>query len=393
MLHQLASHNDDIKRLLEKGYAVAFDSDHLVVRDIPYLDELGELRIGAIVSNFVSVDGDRIAQQDHQILFAGSVPYGLDGAPIPRLGGGPATLPLSEACNDVIVERSFSNKPVPEGRFADFFAKIENYVTIISGPAMSRYNANPLTYRSVETTPDSVFHFHDTMTSRARITDLSELLRHDVIAIIGLGGTGAYLLDFLVRTPVKEIRAFDLDHFHVHNAYRSPGRVRKGEFNKTKTRVYDLRYRSFRKGLIFRNRNIDANSIDEMEGVTFAFVCVDNGHARSEIFDLLIAKGIPFIDVGMGLNRKGGPVDGLIRATYYSPDEAATRREMGFAPMADNPDDIYKTNIQIGELNALNAALAVVKFKQLRGFYTADTSAFQMLFELGTTKIQNYPTE
>lgn len=393
MFHRLVNHNDDIRSLLEKGYAIAFDSNHLIVRDIPYLDDTGGLRVGAIVTNYVSLDGNRIAQQDHQILFAGSVPYGLDGRPIPNLGGGAASLVLSDACKDVIVERSFSNKPVPEGKFADFFEKIESYVTIISGPAMSRHNANPLTFRSVQIVPNSVFNFHDTMTSRARITDLSELLTEDVLAIIGLGGTGAYLLDFLVRTPAKEIRAFDLDLFHVHNAYRSPGRVNKGEFNKKKTHVYRHRYKNFRTGLSFKNKYIDAQSVDEMEGVTFAFVCVDKGSSRSEIFDLLIAKEIPFIDVGMGLHRKGGPIDGLVRTTYYSPAEAAERRDMGLAPTADDPDDIYKTNIQIGELNALNAALAVIKFKQLRGFYAHDVPAYHLLFEIGATKIQHYPAE
>lgn len=37
--------------------------------------------------------------------------------------------------------------------------------------------------------------------------------------------------------------------------------------------------------------------------------------------------------------------------------------------LREDPDGLYRTNIQIAELNALNACLAVVKFKQLRGFY------------------------
>lgn len=393
MFHRLVNLNDDIRRLLEKGYAIAFDSNHLIVRDIPYLDDTGGLRFGAIASNFVSLDGDRIAQQDHQILFAGSVPYGLDGKPIPNLGGGSVSLVLSDACKDVTIERSFSNKPVVEGKFADFFEKIESYVTIICGPAMSRHDASPLTFRSVQTVPDSVFFFHDTMTSRARITDLSDQLTEDVVAIIGLGGTGAYLLDFLVRTPVKEIRAFDLDLFHVHNGYRSPGRVNKAEFNKKKTHVYRNRFKNFRTGLSFKSIYIDAQSVTELEGVTFAFVCVDKGSSRSEIFDLLIAKGIPFIDVGMGLNRKAGPIDGLVRTTYYPSEKGTELRDMGLAPTADDAEDIYKSNIQIGELNALNAVLAVIKFKQLRGFYGDETPAYHLLFEIGTIKVQHYPAE
>ncbi len=95
----------------------------------------------------------------------------------------------------------------------------------------------------------------------------------------------------------------------------------------------------------------------------------------------------------MGLNRKAGPIDGLVRTTYYSPEQGAERRDMGLAPTADDAEDIYKTNIQIGELNALNASLAVIKFKQLRGFYGDETQLSHLLFEIGTIKVQHYPAE
>ena len=179
--------------------------------------------------------------------------------------------------------------------------------SIISGPAIELYNANPYTFRVVEeVVSDSVFKFHDTLTSRAEITDLSAKFKDDVIAIIGLGGTGAYVLDFLVKTPVREIRAFDLDSFHVHNAFRSPGRLEPTELDKTKAEVYRSRYDNFRTGLSVEPKLIDSSCSGDLDGVTFAFVCVDKGSSRAGIFDLLISKGIPFIDVGMGLNRKNG---------------------------------------------------------------------------------------
>lgn len=111
MLRELVNHNDDIRRLLEKGYALAFDSNYLVIRDIPYLNGRGELQTGAIVTKLVFVDNERVIQEDHQIFFGGSPPYNLDGSPVLNLGEGPTQLGLSEACNDVVVERSFSNKP------------------------------------------------------------------------------------------------------------------------------------------------------------------------------------------------------------------------------------------------------------------------------------------
>lgn len=387
MFQKLVSHNDDINRLVEKGYAIAFDSNYLIVRDVPYLDYELKLQIGAIVSRVIFIDDtEKIKLDDHQIFFSGSFPHGLDGNPIPNLGGGNAELPLSENCKDIIVQRSFSNKPRSKSGdrdFQDFFEKIESYVNIISGPAIELYNVTPYTFRAVkEVIPDSIFKLHDTLTSRAGIADLSAKFRDDVVAIIGLGGTGAYLLDFLVKTPVREIRAFDPDPFHVHNTFRSPGKVESAEFNQTKARVYSSRYDNFRHGLFINSKFIDASCGEDLKGVTFAFVCVDKGPSRAGIFNLLIARNIPFIDVGMGLKRKDGGLRGMLRMTYYSVEHAQKVRSKRLAEEEGGENDLYRNNIQISELNALNACLAVIKFKQLRGFYAEKDPFYHLVFEL-----------
>jgi hypothetical protein len=36
---------------------------------------------------------------------------------------------------------------------------------------------------------------------------------------------------------------------------------------------------------------------------------------------------------------------------------------------ADGGNNLYSTNIQVGELNALNAMLAVIRWKKMYGFY------------------------
>lgn len=389
MFHELVSRNEDLKRLIEKGYAIKFDSGHLVVRDVPYLDKDKNLRKGALVTKLVFVDKIQVQQQDHQVFFCGSHPHNSDGTPIPNLGGGAAQLTLTDT--SLVVERQFSNKPYGGNGFPDFFEKIESYTRVISGPAMQIHPAaTPLTFRvDKEVTSGSVFKFHDTLTSRAEIGDLSKKLSEDVVAIIGLGGTGAYLLDFMVKTPVKEIRAFDRDAFHVHNAYRSPGRLLdEGELGQSKAETYSRRYANFRNGLRIEEKFIDASSETELEGVTFAFVCVDKGSARSAIFDLLLAKKIPFIDVGMGLNRKRGSLSGMVRVTYYPVEKGAEVLAKNYAETADAPDDEYRANIQISELNALNAALAVLRFKQIRGFYIDDGNLVHALFDVTDLKLQ-----
>lgn len=383
MFQKLVSHNEALGRLVAKGYAVGFDGGYLIVRDIPYLDADGALKIGAFVTKLKHIDENTVEQEDHQVFFAGSVPHGLDQKPIPNLGGGETQLALSELSNDIVVERSFSNKPKATGRFADFFEKIESYVAIISGPAMERHGATPLTFRISEAVSESVFHYQDTLTSRAEITDLSAKFKQDIVALIGLGGTGAYVLDFMAKTPVKETRAFDADAFHVHNAYRSPGKLDPAELGKSKAQVYRGRYETFRKGVRIEEAFVDDSADHLLEGVTFAFVCVDTGPSRAGVFDLLIRLGIPFIDVGLGLKRKDGALNGMIRTTYYPPAHASKLRDQGLAELSESPNDLYRLHIQIGELNALNACMAVIRFKQLRGFYVEKVPNHHLLFEVG----------
>ena len=380
---KLVSHNEDLAKLVRKGYAVTFDSGWMIIRDVPYLDAQRNLNWGAIATKLVPVDENRVNQEDHTILFAGSAPHELDGSPIANLAAGDHTLTLSEACKDVIVERRFSNKPRATGVFENFYDKIESYVTIISGPAMHLYGVSPYTFRSVQDNPQpSVFKLQDSLTTKAEISDLSEKFKDEVVAVIGLGGTGGYLLDFLVKMPIKEIRGFDLDDFHVHNAFRSPGHLEQSELGTKKAAVYQGRYENFRLGLKLVAKRIDAECAADLDGVTFAFVSVDKGSSRSEIFDLLIARHIPFIDVGMGLKRSGGPIRGMMRVTYYPPEHAEMIRGKALAEMNDGPDDMYRTNIQIAELNALNASLAVIRYKQLRGFYLEENPYYHLLFDL-----------
>lgn len=379
MATTLAKHNEDIDKLLKKGYALSIDSNHLVVRDIPYLDGKGELHIGAIVSVLKSIDQHKVGMIDHQIYFCGSHPHELSKEPIKNLGGGEVQVKL--ASKDLMVQRSFSNKP-PSGKFEDWFDKIENYVDVISGPAMNKFDINPYTFRVIEENSNSVFKFRDTLTSKAEIGNLSAKLEEDTIAIIGLGGTGAYLLDFLVRTPVKEIKGFDLDWFHVHNAFRSPGKLCSDELGKRKSDVYKERYEGFRHNINIHSKYITSDSEKDLAGVTFAFVCVDSGASRAKIFELLIKLKIPFIDVGMGLDKDMGAISGTLRTTSFSPETSQEIVNKRLAPLSDIPDDEYKSNIQISELNALNACLAIIKYKQLRGFYIDDNSYYHTLFNI-----------
>lgn len=394
MFQKLVSRNKDLEDSLLKGFAIAIDDKgYLVVRDIPYLGSNLDLQWGAFVVELVFVDDVLVKQKDHQVFFAGAIPHGLDGKPVPGLAGGPTSpgqIGLSDASKDVVVERSFSAKPKPKDAYDNFFHKIETYVSLIAGPAMHKFKVHPYSRRAIqEITPaDSVFHFHDTLTSLYGISDLSTKLVNDVVAVIGVGGTGSYLIDFLAKTPVREIRIFDLDSFYVHNAFRAPGRLENAELGKNKAEMYAARYENFRKGVIAKPKFVDADSAEDFSGVTFAFVSVDKGSSRSGIFEVLISLQIPFIDVGMGLSRRHGALDGMLRTTYFPPHDAKRMRDLGIVELVDDAEDEYRRNVQISELNALNAAFAVIRFKQLRGFFREQEAGNHLLMDIHDLRVR-----
>ncbi|MFX6803863.1 ThiF family adenylyltransferase, partial [Acinetobacter baumannii] len=68
-----------------------------------------------------------------------------------------------------------------------------------------------------------VFNYVETASDRVGIGVLTERLVNERVAIIGVGGTGGYILDFVAKTPVREIRLFDSDEFLTPNAFRAPG--------------------------------------------------------------------------------------------------------------------------------------------------------------------------
>lgn len=212
------------------------------------------------------------------------------------------------------------------------------------------------------------------------------------MAVVGLGGTGSYVLDLIAKTPVREIHVFDADEFLQHNAFRSPGAPSAVELRvrPTKVHYHANRYAPMRKGIIAHDFHIDASNGDELSGMDFVFVCVDNGDAKRPIVERLEELDIPFIDVGMGIDLVGDQLRGIIRVTTSRPekrDHVKDKRRISLSGGAE--DDVYSRNIQVADLNALNAALAVIKWKKLFGFYLDYEHEHHSTYTLDGNRIDN----
>jgi hypothetical protein len=218
----------------------------------------------------------------------------------------------------------------------------------------------------------SPFKYRDTASSRAGIDGLSSKLAAPKVAIVGLGGTGSYILDLVAKAPVKEIHLFDDDVFLQHNAFRCPGALGLEDLplNTPKVEHYRSLYSKLRHGVVAHPYQITEENAHELSEMQFVFLCLDTGELKDAIMATMESAGVPFIDVGMGVHEKDGALAGILRVTTSTPSKREHLREnqrVSFAPAQGNND--YSRNIQVADLNALNAVMAVIKWKKLSAFY------------------------
>src|SRR5204863_187669 len=118
----------------------------------------------------------------------------------------------SFALGGVLMARcSFSRKPA--GGYPNYYAKMTGYVNILLGYAQAiDPSATARMYPPIPTDEgESVFRYLDSASSRAQISAITEKLKLGKVAIIGLGGTGSYILDLIAKTPIEQIHLYDGD--------------------------------------------------------------------------------------------------------------------------------------------------------------------------------------
>jgi len=372
MSRQPIARNADLTCLENEGYALEVDPQgYLLVKNVPYVNPAREVKRGTIVGTLKtagSID-DIVSFSDHTVYFAGEPPCDFEGRPLDKLVISSSRQQLGTR---VCVDHHFSHKPGPDG-YPSMYAQIKQYIAILGShaqrldPSMTA-KTGPVV--SLDAEGDSPFEYMDTASSRAGIVMVTAKLWGLRIAIVGIGGTGAYVLDQVAKTPVKDIHLFDDDIFYTHNAFRGPGAatVEQLRTGPLKVDYWRDRYSMMHRGIVAHPYRVTKENAEELAGFDFAFLCMDSGPDKLAIVEALEAAGVLFIDTGIGVQEVNGALRGTVRVTTSTPEKREhLRKRVSFAtPRADNE---YERNIQVADLNALNAALAVIKWKKLYGFY------------------------
>lgn len=389
MSPRLIALNPDLKKLRDEGYDVAIHGGYVLLRDVPYVDANRQVKRGVLFSALNLANDRTLAPSDHVAIFAGEYPCDENGSPIERIRCGPNAVEIG----GITTSFNFSAKPKPAGNYPDYYAKMSTYAAILGGPAaLIDAKATAQTHPLVKDDDGgSVFRYADTASSRADITAVNEKLAVKKVAIVGLGGTGSYVLDLVAKTPVEEIHLFDGDIFHQHNAFRAPGAASGEELEEKLYKVaYFARiYSKMRCGIVEHPEYMNARNLDALQGMDFVFLCME-GPSKKAVVERLESLGTPFVDVGMGLYLKNGVLGGIVRTTTSTNGKRDHVRTKGRIPFSDGAGvNEYDKNIQIADLNALNAALAVIRWKKLFGFYADDEHEHFSTYAVGGNDINN----
>ncbi len=379
----------DLAALRDEGFNLEILGANLVVWNIPYVTKVRTVALGALIMP-LDLNGDVTGQpKDHQAKFMGAHPCSHEGIEIEPLRHSTGEFKITGTLS---AEHNFSNKPT-RGHFLNFHEKVTHYVDIISGPArLVDPSATPRSRRVIEPHQDdnSPFVYLDTNSGRADINAITAKLMVEHLAIIGLGGTGSYTLDFLAKTPARFIHLYDGDVFSSHNAFRAPGAAPIESLRKQMLKVeyFAAQYSNMHTGIVAHPYDMDEQHVDELRNMACVFLCMDAGPKKKAIVERLEALGIIFIDVGMGLYAKNDMLGGTLQAITSTPEN----RDKARAQMSFNGGDVdneYDKNIQVADLNCMNALLAVFRWKKLRGFYMDSKDERSTSFTIGMNLLLN----
>jgi len=387
MSQAVINHSPDLLRLQNEEFQIEVTGGYLAIHQIPYLNSQKEIKSGILVMSLTDAGNIAIKPKDHTAFFVGEQPCNIDGSFVTSLVNSPQKTKLF---GDITSDFYLSCHP--DGRtYSDFYDKVSTYVNIISSPALN-FNKDAcakLKKPILVHEDDSPFVYMDTNASRSNIAFMNKLFSPLKIAIVGVGGTGSYLLDFIAKTPVSEIHLFDADVLNSHNAFRSPGAASVEELNEQPSKVEYLgrKYSKMHKRIICHNEYISHDNIEILKTMSYVFLSIDSVDVRNEISKYMIDSGLSFIDSGLGINLSDNKLSGLVRITSGFPEHYSHLKE-AFRGI-DIKDDVYESNIQIAELNAFAAIQAIIKWKKMIGFYRDSFNEKNSVYSIDDNDIYN----
>ena len=379
---ELIDLNDDLNQLVNEGYELSIKEGCVLVSHIPYLTENQKIKYGTLVSPFELSGNTLIKPQNHVIYFQGEYPCTKNGKKITSI----QHQSIDQIYGGIKCNYSFSNKPI--NGYENYYEKFVNYINIISSPAISYDNKITCkTFVAPQTFDSGFLAYYDTNASRAGISGINNKIQGQKIGIIGLGGTGSYILDLVAKTCVGEIHLFDGDKFYEHNAFRAPGAPKRDKIIKQqyKTSYFKSIYKNMHLGIKSHPVFItERNANKYLKDLDFVFMCIDSGIAKKSIINALNKNNIKYIDTGIDIKIVNNSLLGSLRNTFIVNNNNELLKRI---PLDNDNDGVYRSNIQTAELNALSATFAVIEWKKLNNIYINNNEKYNLVYNTNDGEI------
>ena len=371
MSHTPTNHENQLAEVLQAGFDCDVEDDTLTVGPIPYRLSTGGVGYGQLISHLARTGIDIATPDDHTAAWIGEeVPHIRNGQPMDKLILDQNRITWSNGLTSVCTMSRKGPQP-----YRDYGQKMLAYARLIAREAIEDWRASSPGIVNLK----DANHFVDRETglNRVGVGHLNALLADEKIAVVGAGGTGGHIVDLVSKSNVMQIDIYDPDCVSVHTQLRWPGVVERKvvdqETNKAEylASVYARRTNRNIQGHPFA---ISRDNLTYLSNKTMVFVAIDSGSARQEILTGLAELGVNFIDCGIDLQGGEGPLTASARIIRCHAEQSPEKRSelAELAPSGEElaeDDLLYAQNIQTAEMNSLNAALAVVAWKQGIGFY------------------------
>ena len=262
------------------GFTIGVETDVVRAIGVPCLLADGVVGTCTIEKSYDPANGkpnDRIGGAIHGVRITadkehdGRV-YNADGTPIGNYIDGD-----EKTWSNISIKKGSQGSPEEDGSARDV---IHRYAKQIVG-AMSAAGYS----ETASLATRGPFKIPNTFEDRAGLGPVQDRIRDQRIAIIGLGGTGAYVLDLVAKTPVKEIHLLDSDDIHWHNFMRAPGAPTAEEIESRekgrldKVDYYFSKYASLREGIHAHTVRVESSPMFaeflSAHPIDYAFVCID----------------------------------------------------------------------------------------------------------------------
>ncbi len=192
------------------------------------------------------------------------------------------------------------------------------------------------------------------------------LVAQERVALVGLGGVGAWIADFVVKAGPREVHGWDYDCIEPKNILRMPGGLDPNVWiGRPKADWFKETYSLIHTNVHGHNaRVLPENVHAAIEGTTFAFVAVDDAHDRMMVCDALASAGVPFVVAGLSPVRKDKRVTVSMRIVTAHVGVSSWRDAVPQVGQAGQDD---YGSLDLPDVYSMAAGWAIQSWRKMRG--------------------------